>query len=75
VVLTSPSPISLSLYDMAGELVYETSIQGNAGPNNISWNLENRLGQNVATGLYLFSIKISQGFPLPNPSGKVLVLR
>jgi hypothetical protein len=71
----NPSPITLSLYDLAGELVYQASIQGNVGLNNLSWNLENRAGQPVATGLYLFSIKISQGFPLPSPSGKVLVLR
>jgi hypothetical protein len=75
VVLTSPSPITLSLYDLAGELIFQASIQGSVGVNNMSWNLENRSGQQVVTGLYLFSIKVSQGFPLPSPSGKVLVLR
>ena len=74
VVLTSPSAISFSLYDVAGELVYKTSVQGNAGSNTISWTLQNQSGQKVARGLYIYYIEISQGFPLRNPYGKVLVL-
>jgi subtilase family serine protease len=74
VVLASPSQISLSLYDVAGELVYKTSVHGNAGSNKISWNLQNQSGQKVVSGLYVYFIQIAQGFPLPNPRGKVIVL-
>ena len=74
IVLTSPSQISLGLYDVAGELVYKTSIQGNAGLNSISWDLQNLSGQKVASGLYVYFIQIAQGFPFPNPRGKILIL-
>ncbi len=74
VVLTSSSEITLSLYDVAGELIYKTSIQGNVGSNNISWDLQNQSGQKVTEGLYIYFIDIAQGFPFPDPRGKVLVL-
>jgi hypothetical protein len=74
VVLTSPSPIALSLYDLSGELVYKTTVQGNAGVNLISWNLKNQSGQQFASGLYIFHIDIAKGFPFASPSGKVVVL-
>jgi hypothetical protein len=74
VTLNSPSLINLSLYDVAGELIYKTSVQGNAGLNTISWNLQNQSGQKVASGLYVYYIQMPQGFPLRNPYGKVLVL-
>jgi len=75
VVLTQPSPIILTLYDLSGELVYQITLQGNIGSNLLTWNLQNLGGQNVASGLYVFYINISQGFPLKNPYGKVVVLR
>jgi hypothetical protein len=75
VTLTTPSPIILSLYDIAGELVYQITYPGQIGLNIISWNLNNQEGQKVASGIYIFWIDISQGFPLKAPYGKVLVLR
>ncbi len=72
--LTVPSPIMLNLYDMAGELVYTITLQGRAGANTIVWNLVNQSGQKVASGLYLYTIEIPQGYPLKAPVGKVVIL-
>ena len=72
--LTVPSPITLSLYDLAGELVYTVTVQGRAGANTIVWNLQNQSGQKVASGLYIYTLQISQGYPLKPPTGKVVIL-
>ena len=74
ITLAGPSPITLSLYDLAGELVYQTTIEGNTGANSLTWNLQNQTGQQVASGLYVFVLNIVQGFPGPAPHGKVLIL-
>ncbi len=74
VVLTSPSEIIVGLYDVAGELVFKTSVQGNVGLNTISWKLQNQSGQRVSNGLYIYYIQIPQGFSLRNPYGKVMVI-
>jgi hypothetical protein len=71
--ISSPSPITLSLYDIAGELVYQTTVQGNVGANVITWDLQNQAGQQVASGLYLYLMNIP-GFPGTQPHGKVLLL-
>jgi hypothetical protein len=73
--LPGPSPITLSLYDMAGELVYQTTLQGGLGENVITWNLENLEGQQVASGLYLYQLNIAQGYSGTQPHGEIAVLR
>jgi hypothetical protein len=72
--LTAPSPITLNLYDMAAELVYTATFQGNTGHNTITWNLQNQSGVGVASGLYVFQLVIPNGFPYPTPTGKVAIL-
>jgi hypothetical protein len=75
VVLATASGITLKLYDLDGELVYQATIQGNAGVNLLAWNLQNQEGEPVAEGLYLFELEIAGGFPGAPPHGKVAVLR
>ena len=67
--------MTLSLYDLAGELVYQTTVEGDLGVNVLTWNLQNQEGQPVAQGLYLFELQIAQGFPGAAPHGRVVVLR
>lgn len=74
VTLDEPSPIALSLYTVSGELVYQATVQGNAGTNVITWNLVNRAGQPVASGLYVFELVIPDGFPDSPVSGQVAVI-
>jgi hypothetical protein len=64
----------LSIYSVVGELVYQTTVEGNTGTNVMTWNVQNSSGQPVASGIYLFTLNIPQGFSGPMPQGKVVVL-
>jgi hypothetical protein len=69
--LTSLDQINLSIYDLAGERVYTTSLQGALGWNTLTWPLQNQGGEPLASGLYLYYIKANGDHKL----GKILVRR
>ena len=52
-------PLSLQIYDLAGTLRYENSIDGIAGQQILNWNGLDQYGQRVETGLYLLKINVS----------------
>ena len=74
VKLTQAARIKLSLYSLAGEEAYQTAASGNAGSNSLVWNLENKTGQPVASGLYIFVLRLDDGTGLSTQVGKVVVL-
>ncbi len=52
-------PLSLQIYDLAGKLRYENSINGIAGQQKLNWNGLDQYGQRVETGLFLLKISVS----------------
>ena len=52
-------PLSLQIYDLAGTLRYENSINGIAGQQILNWNGLDQYDQRVETGLYLMKINVS----------------
>jgi hypothetical protein len=77
VTLPAAAPVILCLYNLAGEMIYDYQFPCGAGANRISWNLQNETGQRVASGVYVYSLRVSQGSPIPPFAGrgKVLVLQ
>jgi hypothetical protein len=67
------SSIQLNLYTILGEEVHSDTIQGNAGLNNITWQLKNKAQSSVATGLYIYTIQVNTGYETSTTTGKVLV--
>lgn len=53
-----PRPLRLRLYDLAGRSVYEHSLDGVAGQQELRWDGTNDAGQRVAPGLYLAEINV-----------------
>jgi hypothetical protein len=74
VKLTQAARIKLVLYSMAGEEVYETTIEGSSGINSLVWSLENQSDQVVASGLYIFALQANEGASVETKIGKVVVL-
>jgi len=56
-----------------GEQVFSETINGNAGMNTITWLLRNKTQVPVATGLYIFTIQVNNGYETVTKTGKVLV--
>ena len=74
VFLSQPAKILLNLYALTGEQVYQAAIQGVAGENQLTWNLLNRAGSTVSSGLYIYVIQKDNGSGGVQLTGKVTVL-
>ncbi len=73
--LELPEWIYLSIYDLAGERVYNASMEGNTGSNKLVWPLQNRGGAGVASGLYIYALRIENEEGLTAiQTGKVAVM-
>ena len=63
------------LFNLSGEKVYEISLEGKAGKNDLLWNLENQSGQRAASGLYVYVLTLNDGTTVQVQRGKVALLR
>ena len=71
--------IGLSIYDFAGDLVYEKQFSDlSTGRNNdeVVWNLTNQSGADVARGIYIFRLEAEDVVTsnLTNVVGKIVVV-
>jgi flagellar hook assembly protein FlgD len=51
-------PVKLSIFTVAGELVYKQSDERLQEIFNASWNGRNSSGENLASGIYLLKINV-----------------
>jgi len=73
VAIPVTSEVKLKIYNLLGaevKTIYDGSIE--AGRYWFNWDGRNRLGENVATGVYLFRLSTSTGVSLP---GKMILMR
>ena len=75
VSLDKPSRVQLSLFAVSGEEVYQKEAQENRGTNTLVWKLDNQSGQAVASGIYIFVLRVDDGNQVDVKTGKVAVLR
>ena len=62
---------TLRVYTVAGDLVWQTDHDGRAGDGQQRWNLISRNGQDVESGIYLFTVDS----PLGHQVGRFVVIR
>lgn len=74
VTLGKPAQVQLSIYEITGELIYQTNETGNVGMNSIPWKLENQRGETVASGIYIYVLKVDDGDQRETRMGKVVVI-
>jgi hypothetical protein len=72
--LEKPVNLTLTLFSLSGEKVFEESVEGNSGLNTLTWNLENQLGSRVASGLYVYVLTADDETSVRTHEGKVVVL-
>jgi hypothetical protein len=75
VQLAEPAQMKLTLYDLLGERVYQTSAAGNKGLNTLEWDLVNSGGNQVASGLYVYVVEMEGPAGPIQRMGKVIVMR
>ena len=72
--LAQSAKLNLSLYSVAGERVYQTTLQGAAGVNTIPWSLQNQANSLVAAGLYIYVLQVDDPSGITTRLGKLAVL-
>jgi hypothetical protein len=72
--LGTSAAVQLSLYSLTGEGVFSETVQGNAGMNTLLWLLKNNSQAPVASGLYVYTIRVNDGYEISTKTGKVLVM-
>ena len=51
-------PLSLQIYDLAGTVRYENTLDGLAGQQSLRWEGIDQQGQRVEPGLYLLKVNV-----------------
>jgi hypothetical protein len=65
----------IRIYSLAGDLVEELPFDGRAGAGTMKWDLVSRNGQDVASGVYLYSIETDTNAAFKRKIGKFVVIR
>jgi hypothetical protein len=73
--LGKPALVTLSILTLAGDLVYQETLQGGEGPHQITWSLKSQRGSDAASGLYLYVLQAVDGTNESRQTGKVALLR
>jgi hypothetical protein len=65
----------IRVYTLAGDLVEELPFDGRAGAGTMKWDLVSRNGQDVTSGVYLYSIETDTNAAFKRKIGKFVVIR
>lgn len=74
VYLKHPAMVSLTIYSLLGAEVYATSLQGNQGLNTLIWTVKNKAYQEVASGLYVYALRVDNGSIHEKKVGKIAIV-
>ncbi len=66
---------TIRVYTIAGDLVEEIKFDGRAGEGSVKWDLVSRNGQDVTSGVYLYSIVTDTNAAFARKIGKFVVIR
>jgi hypothetical protein len=66
---------TIRIYTVAGDLVEELPFDGRSGVGTIKWDLVSRNGQDVTSGVYIFSVETDTNTAFKRKIGKFVVIR
>jgi hypothetical protein len=66
---------TIRIYTLAGDLVEEIQFDGRTGQGTVEWDLVSRNGQDVTSGVYLYSIETDTNSAYPRNIGKFVIIR
>jgi FlgD Ig-like domain len=66
---------TVRIYTLAGDLVRVISFDGRSGDGTIKWDLVSRNGQDVMSGVYIFSVETDTNEAFKRKIGKFVIVR
>ncbi|HET6348144.1 MAG TPA: hypothetical protein VFH88_03580 [Candidatus Krumholzibacteria bacterium] len=66
---------TIRIYTVAGDLVKELPFDGRTGVGTVKWDLVSRNGQDVTSGVYIFSVETDTNEAFKRKIGKFVVIR
>jgi hypothetical protein len=66
---------TIRIYTVAGDLVEEIHFDGRSGRGTVKWDLVTRNGQDVTSGVYIFSVETDTNSAFGRKIGKFVVIR
>ncbi len=66
---------TIRIFTLAGDLVKEIEFDGRTGNGTMKWDLVSRNGQDIASGVYLFSVETDTNAAFQRKLGKFVVIR
>ena len=66
---------TIRIYTLAGDLVEELPFDGRTGAGTMKWDFVSRNGQDVTSGVYLYSIETNTNAAYQRKIGKFVVIR
>ncbi len=66
---------TIRIFTLAGDLVQELGFDGRTGDGTVKWDLVSRNGQDVTSGVYLFSVETDTNTAFQRKIGKFVVIR
>jgi len=75
IIFGHATQVNLSIYNIVGEMVYQTTLGETAGVNNLLWRVENQAHAPVASGLYIYVLQADDNKTHRNYTGKIAVIR
>ena len=66
---------TIRIYTVAGDLVEQISFDGRTGDGSAKWDLVTRNGQDVTSGVYIFSVETDTNATFKRNIGKFVVIR
>ena len=74
VELNKHALVHLDIFSVTGERLYQSSTQGTEGLNTLLWKVQNDARQAVASGIYLYYLRVENGAEQETRRGKILVV-
>jgi hypothetical protein len=65
----------IRIYTVAGDLVEELDFDGRTGVGTVKWDLVSRNGQDVTSGVYIFSVETDTNSAFTRKIGKFVIIR
>ena len=66
---------TIRIYTIAGDMVEEINFDGRSGDGTVKWDLVSRNGQDVTSGVYLFSVETATNETFKRKIGKFVIVR
>ncbi len=72
--LNKPAKVTLSIFALTGEQLFHTEIEADAGSNTLIWDVKNNVQSTVASGLYLYVLRVNDGLTQEIRKGKIAII-